>query len=413
MKKRGDIITGVDVGSSKIRVVVGRIEEDDSSKPNIIGIGEAVSEGLRRGTIVDVETTVSNVSEALEKAERTSGIPIEQAIVSIGGNHLASQKSKGVIAVSRADNEISEDEVNRVVEAASAVSVPPNHEIFHILPQNFKVDDQEGIKDPVGMSGVRLEVETTVIEGSTSAIKNLTKCLARSGVDVLDVVVAPLAAAESIITKKQKELGVVLVDVGGGTTSIIAFEEGDVLHSAVLSIGAGHITNDLAIGLRTSVEVAEKVKLNYGIALPKEVDKKEEINLAKIAEGEEEVVSRHQIAEIIEARLSEIFSLVDKELKKIDRSGKLPAGVILVGGGAKLPGVVDLAKKELGLPAQVGFPLDLPGLNERLEDPGFATAEGLLLWGVNHLGEEKGLTRMSSMNDTVGKMKKWFKTFLP
>ncbi|NQV13781.1 MAG: cell division protein FtsA [Parcubacteria group bacterium] len=407
------IITGIDVGSSKVRVVVGEAKED-SKLPHVIGVGEASSEGMRRGTIVDVETAVSNISDALEKAERTSGVPIEQAIVSLGGNHVSSQKSKGVIAVSRADNEISEDDVTRVVEAASAVSVPPNHEIFHILPQNFKVDDQEGVKDPAGMSGVRLEVEATVIEGSSSAVKNLAKCMMRAGVDVSDVVISPLAAAESILAKKQKELGVVLIDIGGGSTSIVVFEEGNILQTSVLPIGAGHITNDLAIGMKTSVEVAEKVKLGYGIALPKEVSKKEEIDLAKMEKGEEEVVSRKLVAQIIEARLAEIMSLVNKELKKIDRASKLPAGAVLVGGGAKLPGVVDVVKEELGLPAQVGFPTELPGLAEKLEDPAYAVAEGLLLWGFNRLGEDKRFGGgVASINDTVGKLKKWFKHFLP
>ena len=408
-----EIITGIDVGSSKVRVVVGEAKEG-SELPHVIGVGEAPSEGMRRGTIVDVETAVSNISDALEKAERTSGVPIEQALVSLGGNHISSQKSKGVIAVSRADNEISEEDVNRVIEAASAMSVPPNHEIFHILPQNFKVDDQEGIKDPAGMSGVRLEVEATVIEGSSSAMKNLAKCMMRAGVDVADVVISPLASAESIITKKQKELGVVLIDIGGGSTSTIVFEEGNILQASILPIGAGHITNDLAIGMKTSVEVAEKVKLNYGIAVPSEVDKKEEIDLAKIEKGEEEVVSRKLVAQIIEARLSEILSLVNKELKKIDRAGKLPAGAVLVGGGSKLPGVVDIVKKELGLPAQVGFPTELPGLAEKLEDPSYAVAEGLLLWGFNRLGKEGRFSGgVASINDTVGKLKKWFKHFLP
>ncbi|MFH2104716.1 MAG: cell division protein FtsA, partial [Parcubacteria group bacterium] len=283
-----------------------------------------------------------------------------------------------------------------------------------ILPQNFKVDDQEGVKDPAGMSGVRLEVEATVIEGSSSAVKNLAKCMMRAGVDVSDVVISPLAAAESILTKKQKELGVVLIDIGGGSTSIVVFEEGNILQTSVLPIGAGHITNDLAIGMKTSVEVAEKVKLGYGIALPKEVDKKEEIDLAKMEKGEEEVVSRKLVAQIIEARLAEIMFLVNKELKKIDRASKLPAGAVLVGGGAKLPGVVDVVKEELGLPAQVGFPIELPGLAEKLEDPAYAVAEGLLLWGFNRMGEEKRFGGgVASINDTVGKLKKWFKHFLP
>lgn len=410
-----EIIVGLDIGSSVVRVLVGQYAPNDE-KPHIIGVGIAPSSGIRRGVIVDVEEAVGSISTALEKAERITGIPIESAYVSIGGAHVASQLSRGVIAVSRADGEIGEDDVSRVIEAAQAISLPSNREILHVIPKTFLVDDQEGIKDPIGMSGVRLEVEAHIIQGASSFIKNLTKCIYRAGVDIDDLVLAPLAAAEAVLTKRQKELGVVLVDIGAGTTSLIAYEEGDLIHTKVLPIGAEHITNDIAIGLRTSVDVAETVKLEYGTALTSTITEKEEINLAKIDRHEEQTVDRKEIAEIVEARLSEIFSLVDKELRKVGKSGQLPAGVILTGGGAKMPDIADYAKEELRLPAQIGLPLGIPVAVDKIEDPAFATAVGLVLWGAGtevktgrfHKG---GLT--SSVSDTVGKMKKWFKTFLP
>ncbi|EKD49250.1 MAG: hypothetical protein ACD_63C00209G0002 [uncultured bacterium] len=371
---------------------------------------------MRRGVIVDVEEAVGSISTALEKAERVTGIPIESAFVSISGAHIESQLSKGVIAVSRADGEIGEDDVSRVIEAAQAITLPTNHEILHVVPKTFLVDDQEGIKDPVGMSGVRLEVEAHIIQGASSFIKNLTKCIYRTGVDIDDLVLAPLAAAEAVLTKRQKELGVVLVDIGAGTTGMIAYEEGDLLHTKILPVGAEHITNDIAIGLRTSVDIAEKIKLEYGTALATSVEKNEKIDLSKIDKNEEQVVDREEIVEIIEARLSEIFSLVDKELKKIGKSGQMPAGVVLTGGGSKMPDIVDFAKEDLRLPTQIGVPSDIPIAVDKVDDPAFATSVGLVLWGAEteiKSGKFSVGGIPDSVGDTVDKMKKWFKTFLP
>ncbi len=412
---REEIIVGLDIGSSVIRVIVGQ-QSADESKPHIIGIGMAPSAGIRRGVVVDVEEAVGSISTALEKAERVTGIPIESAYVSIGGAHIESQLSRGVIAVSRADGEIGEDDVARVIEAAQAITLPTNYEILHVVPKTFIVDDQEGIKDPVGMSGVRLEVEAHIIQGASSFIKNLTKCIYRAGVDIDDLVLAPLAAAEAVLTRRQKELGVILIDVGAGTTGLTVYEEGDLVHTKVIPVGSEHITNDIAIGLRTSVDIAEKVKLEYGTALPASITDREEIDLGKIDQNEEQIVDRKEVANIIEARLAEIFSLVDKELKKVGKSGQLPAGAVLTGGGAKLPDIVDFAKEELRLPAQIGMPQEVPVTVEKIDDPAFATAVGLVLWGSG--SEVKGGRFSlggipSSVNDTVDKMKKWFKTFLP
>ena len=409
---KDEIIVGLDIGSSKIRALVAKYK-DDTENLHIVGMGEAPALGMRRGVITDVEETTTSISNALEKAERTSGIPIEHAFISIGGSHVMAEQSKGVIAVARADNEITEDDVSRVIEAASAVSLPANHEILHVIPKNFTVDNQKGIKDPVGMNGIRLEVETLIIEGSASNIKNLSKCISRSGLEIDDLIITPLASSYSLLSKKQKELGVVSIDVGSGTTGMIVFEEGDILHTAILPIGSEHITNDLAIGLRTSIEIAEKIKLEYGYAKASEVNKKEKVDLSKIDPQETEVFSKRHISEIIEARLSEIFTMINQELKKIDKSGKLPAGAVLSGGGSKLPGIVDLAKEELNLPVQVGFPENIKGVIEKLDDPTYATAVGLILWGQSHMDKKKTGVQISSVSDSVGKIRKWFKNFLP
>lgn len=412
MTKENTII-GLDVGSNRIRTVVAKIIPE-TNKPQVVGFGESRASGVRKGIIVDVEEAVSSISSSLEKAERTAGLPIEKAFVSVSGSHIFSEKSKGVVAVSRADSEITEEDVNRTIEAASAISVPPNHEILHVLPQSYAVDDQTGVKDPLGMSGIRLEVEALIVEGAVSSIKNLTKCVHRAGVDLEGMVVSPLAASMAVLSKRQKELGSVLIDIGAGTTGVAVYEEGDLLQVAILPIGSEHITNDLAIGLRTSVENAEKIKMTFGSALTAEVNKKEEINLGEIDKGEEAVIQKKQIVEIIEARLSEIFDMVNAELKKINRAGKLPGGAILVGGGVKMSNIVDLAKAKLELPAQIGFPENIPSISDKLDDPSFAVAQGLILWALENKTKEKSFTsKYLDMPEVFGRVQKWFKNFLP
>jgi cell division protein FtsA len=279
---------------------------------------------------------------------------------------------------------VTDEDISRVINAAQAISIPANKEIIHVIPKNYSLDDQKDIKDPLGMNGVRLEVDAMIIEGSSPFIKNLAKCLEQTKIDLDDFILSPLAAAKATLTKRQKELGVVLVDIGGGTTSLVVFEENEILHAAVLPVGGSHITNDIAIGLRTSIDVAEKVKLEFGSALPREIGKKEDINLSEIEPNEEGIVSRQHVAEIIEARLEEIFSLVNKELKSIGREKLLPAGVVLTGGTAKIPGAVDLAKNVMALPAQTGFPMQLGGLIDKVDDPSFVTSVGLVLWGLEN-----------------------------
>jgi len=418
---KNDIICGIDVGSSKIKTIIARIISSEEN-PRILGVGVAESFGVRKGMIVDLEETLNSINESVEKAERIAGFSVERAVVSIGGNHISSQLSKGTIAVGRADGEVSPDDIERVISAAQAVSIPANKEILHIIPKGFSLDEQKDIKDPLGMNGVRLEVDALIIEGFTPYIKNLSKCFEQAKIEVESFVLSPLAAAKSILTKRQKELGVVLVDIGGGTTSLTVFEEDDLLLSVILPIGGSHITNDIAIGLRTSIDVAEKVKLEFGNALPREIGKKEDINLSEIDSSEEGIVSRYHVAEIIEARLEEIFNLVNKELRKIEKDRLLPAGAVLVGGTAKIPGAVDLAKRVLGLPAQTGFPIPLGGLVDKVDDPSFATAVGLLMWEAESFQQEYWKNRIAgkilgnisgNVSGMAGNMKKWIGKFLP
>ena len=413
---REEIITGLDIGSMAIRVVVGQKNPNDE-KIHIIGAAENPSEGISKGAITSIEDAVSSISSTLEKVERMTGIPVEHAYVGVNGDHIISQDSHGVVAVSKADGEIKENDVERVVDAAQAVATPPNYEILHVIPRSFMVDNQKGIKDPLGMTGIKLEVDAQIILGLSSQIKNLTKCVYRTGVDIDDLVLGVLAASESVLTKRQKELGVALVNIGGSTTSLMVFEEGDVIFTKILSVGAGHITNDIAIGLRTSVDLAEKIKVNHGSALPEEINKREEIRLEDMSDTEEGAVSKKHIAEIIEARLEEIFKMIDNELREIDRSGLLPAGVVITGGGAKLPGIVEIAKKQFKLPSSVGYPQEIITAIDKIHDPSFVAALGLVLWGASLRGSRRSaklsVPKFSSVSDATGKMKRWFKNFIP
>jgi len=414
---KSNLIAGLDIGTSKVRVVIASIKGKEEIKPRIIGVGESNSLGMRKGVVVDIEEMTKSIKRAIDQANRSSGLNIEKAFVSIGGSHIKAKTSKGIIAVSRADEEVSEDDVLRTINNASAVSLDPNREVVHVIPREFNIDGQTGIQDPRGMTGVRLEVDTLIIEGLSPYIKNLRKCLNNAGIEIEGLVLNVLAASNAVLSRKQKELGVLVLDFGGGTVGMAVYEERKLLHVHVLPIGSSHITNDLAIGLRTSVETAEKVKLSYGSCLTEEIGKKESIDLSKIDEKEEGVVNRREISKIIEARIDEIFGLVNKELKKIDREQLLPAGVILVGGGSKIPGIIDLAKDRLKLPVQLGYPQGIDGLVDKIDDPAFSTAIGLIFWALEMRSEkEEGRFSMGRPVSSFGlfsRLKNWFRNFLP
>ncbi|MFA6322955.1 MAG: cell division protein FtsA [Candidatus Buchananbacteria bacterium] len=408
-----DIIAGLDIGSSAIRLAVGQII-GDQEKIHIIGSAEVPAQGISKGIISSIEDAVSSISACLEKAERMIGMPIDSAWVGISGSHIISQESHGVVAVSRSDGEISEDDVERAIEAARTVATPQNYEILHVIPKNFMVDGQTGIKDPVGMTGVRLEVDTQIIQGLSSQIKNITKAVYRPGVNIEDLVLSILATAEAVLSNRQKELGVAVINIGGSTTSLAVFEEGDILHTAVMPIGSDHITSDIAIGLRISIDAAENIKLEYGTADSTDIPKREEIDIGALEGKESNYVSRKYIAEITEARVEEIFERIDLELKKIERSGKLPAGIVLTGAGSKLNGLVEAAKKSLRLPASLGQPINVSSAIDKVSDPAFSTAIGLVVWGSQMqsrqtrggFGNFLGFLPLKGLGNLT---KKWFK----
>lgn len=408
------IFTGIDIGSTAVRVAVGqRMPVGDKESVHIIGAVEVPSEGINRGVINSIEDAVSSVSACIEKVERMTGAPIASAWVAISGANVMSIESKGVVAVARPDGEIREDDVERAVDAAQTVATPVNFEIVHVIPKTFTVDGQPAIKDPVGMTGIRLEVDTQIIQGLSSHIKNLSKCVYRTGVNIEHLVLGVLANAEVVTTPRQKELGVAVVNIGGSSTNLVVFEQGDMLHLASLPIGSDHITSDIAIGLRTSIDVAEKVKLNHAQALPKDIAKKDEINLRDLGADTDENVPLRYVAQIVQARLDEIMEKVDKELKKINRSGLLPAGIVITGGGAKIPGIVELAKLKLRLPVSLGYPIGVTSITDRVNDLCFTTAIGLVQWGVNEskdgTGKKEGiLARYKPVEKVTQQFKKWF-----
>lgn len=417
---KGNIITGIDIGSSFVRTVIAQ-EMNKDENLRIIGVGVVPSSGVRRGVIIDVEEVAKSLNESVAIAERMAGCDVGKICVSIGGTEVSLQMSKGVVAVGRADGGGIEDDINRVITEAQAIQLPMNKDIIHVIPKKYRLDDSDNITNPLGMRGVRLEVEALIVQSSAAHVKNLNKCFYQAGLEIKDIALEPLASEKSVLTKKQKELGVVLVNIGGGTTSLVVFEEGEIIHTTVLPVGAGHITNDIAIGLRTSVEIAEKIKLEYGSAISRDINVKEEIDISNFDSREEGLISRHHIAEIIEARLSEIFEMVYKELKNIGKAGLLPAGVVLVGGGAKLPRIIELAKDVLRLPVQIGFPSGFNGIMDKVDDPSFTTVAGLLLWGKEDMGTtadnlsgKKMINKISKGTEyTVDKVRAWASKFLP
>lgn len=406
------IIACLDIGSSKIRTIVAVVDgnQEQGHIPNVIGVGLSPSLGMRKGHVIDIEELIHNIISSLEDAERMSGVPINHVFVGLSGTHIEAFDSRGVIAIS--GSEINEEDIARVIDASQAVSIPTNRRILHIEPKSFAVDEQRGIKNPVGMTGIRLEIEAHIITGHIQHVKNIEKAIDQAGVDIDGIVPATIAVPEAVLTKRQKELGVVIIDIGAGSTSISVFEEGSILHSVTLPLGGESITNDIAIGLRTSIETAEKIKIEYASVLPEEIPEREMIDLSAVSKLDTQTVSKRYMAEIMQARYHEIFTLVKQELEKMGRSGMLPAGAILTGGAVKSPGVLDLSRDVLSLPVQMGFPVDIGGVIEKVDDPAYATALGTLIWGIKEGG--RGIRRSPfQFKKTFNQVGTWFKRLLP
>jgi len=382
----GKIAVGIDIGTSKVVTVIARI--NDST--NILGVSEVKSSGIKKGQIVDIEEAVLSINNSLEAAERMAGYSVSHVIASIGGSHIESLNSRGVVAVSHPEGEITSSDLDRVIDAARAVSLPSSREIIHVLPRTYTVDGQEGIKDPIGMTGVRLEVDTHIISASSTSMRNLEKAFSEVGVDVDGIVFSGYASSLSVLSDTEKELGVVLVDMGAGTTDISVYVEGSVAYSSVIPIGARHITNDLAIGLRISLESAEKIKLflsdpnrgkervEYEEGKPKEKHPDEiDLSFLNLPEEVNKVSQKTLVDGIIRPRLNEIFTFIGLEIKKSGYGGQTPAGVVITGGGALTVGVADGARRMLAMPVRIGLPTDIKGIIDEVQNPAFSTVIGL------------------------------------
>ena len=406
------VLASLDVGSAKIRTVVAVADgERDRIVPSVIGVGLSPSLGMRRGQVIDVDELIHNIVSSLEDAERMAGVPVNRVFVGMSGSYIEAFDSRGVIAVS--GGEVTVDDIARVLEAAQAVSIPPNRRILHIEPKYYSVDEQRGVKNPVGMTGIRLEVEAHIVTGHVQHVKNLEKCIDQTGVDIDGIVPAPIAVGEAVLTKRQKELGVVVVDIGAGCTSVAVFEEGTILHSMSLPVGGENVTNDIAIGLRTSVDTAERVKLEHGSVLPEEVGEREMIDLSSISRTDTQTISKRYMAEIMQERYYEIFSLIKEELTRVGRSGMLPAGMVLTGAAVKTVGVLELARDTLGLPVQMGFPVEVGGVIEKVDDPAYATALGALVWGAREGERHFALAGGVHMKKVARQVGTWFRSLLP
>lgn len=435
MKKNtpdGKITVGIDIGTSKIVTLIAKLDEEGLI--NILGVSEVKSSGIKKGQIVDIEDAVLAVNNSLEAAERMAGYSVAHICASVGGNHIQSQNSKGVVAVSSPEGEITENDLARVIDAARAVSLPSSREILHVLPRNYTVDGQEGIKDPIGMTGIRLEVDTHIITGSTTSIRNLKKALSEVGVDVDAMVFSGYASSLAVLSETEKELGVILVDIGAGTSDISIYVDGSIAYSSVLSIGARHITNDLAIGLRISLESAEKIKLflskptkriltheDIDQEQPRERRTPDEVDLSSLGLPEDirKVSQKTLVDGIIKPRLNEIFMEIGKEIKKSGWGGQTPAGIVITGGGAKTAGIQDSAKRMLAMPVRIGEPMNLKGIVDEAQDPAFAAVVGLALHGSRaevsqgggfHLPRMKGLPTGGNIGKKIVNL---IKSFIP
>jgi cell division protein FtsA len=405
------VLVSIDVGTTKVCVLIGEVSRTGGI--DVIGFGQAPSDGLRKGVVIDIDRTVQSVASAIAAAERLSGFKVRSAFVGISGNHISSQNSRGMVAVSGHHRDIAREDTVRAIDAARAVSIPSTREILHVIPRGYVVDGQEGVRDPIGMSAVRLEVETHIVTASQSGVQNLTKCIQRAGVEIDELVLAPLATAEAVLSDEDRDLGVALLDIGGDTTDLAVFHDGSIAHAATIPMGGKSITSDLGIVLRVTPEVAENLKLKQGNALPVDVDPDEVVQITSIGEDFAHGVTRRTVAQIIEARLNEIFEAVQQEVAAAGATNRLQAGLVLTGGGSMLSGINRAARDQLGMSARVVGPQNLGGLTDQVSTPSFAAASGLLLWGAKNwtLDDEHAGNR--SLEGLSGRLGKIFKGLLP
>lgn len=411
-------IVGIDVGTAKVCTIVAQVQEN--GRVNVLGVGLTPSKGLDKGVVVNIDDAVNAIATSVEKAERLSGYRIGTAFVGIAGRHIQSLNSRGVVAVARTDHEITRHDVARAVEAAQAVAIPTQREVIHVIPRAYVVDGNEGIRDPIGMSGFRLEVETHIITGEIMAIQNLIKSVQKAGVEIDDLVLQPLAAGQAVLSADDKDRGVVLADIGGGTTDIAVFAQGGIWHTSVIPVGGNHFTNDIVLVQQTPHNTAEYLKLKYGAAIaePPENEADDLIEAEGFAPGERQQISRYTLNQILQARAEELTELIYSEIRRSGYDGLLPAGIVLTGGTAQLPRLDELMREMLGIPVRVGAPSDLTGLADTLTSPAYATGIGLLRWGMRH-GATGGVHNAGQHPERAGwvstyeRFKTWLKEFLP
>ena len=406
-KNKNSLIVGLDIGTSKVCAVVGEMTERGME---IIGVGSHPSQGLRKGVVINIESTVDSIKKAVEEAELMAGCEINSVFTGIAGGHIKGFNSHGIVAVK--NKEVTQRDVDRVIDAAKAVAIPMDREVLHILPQEYLIDDQDGIKEPLGMSGVRLEAKVHIVTGAVTSAQNIIKCCNRTGLNVAAIALEPLASAEAVLTPEERELGVALVDMGGGTTDIALFHDGAVKHTAVLAIGGNHLTSDIAAGLRTPIGEAERIKQRFGYARTSMVTKDERVEVPSVGGRNSRTISRQILCEIIEPRLEEIFQLIRREIAKSGYQGSLASGVVMTGGSTLLPGMIEMAEGIFTMPVRLGVPTHVGGLIDVVSSPIYATGVGLVLYGMKR--QEKNFFRIREDNlfaKVRNRMVDWFSEF--
>jgi len=401
-----DLIVGLDIGTSKICAVVGEIRPD--GQLDIIGMGSHPSVGLRKGVVINIENTVNSIKEAVEEAETMAGCEISSVFAGIAGGHIKGFNSHGVIALK--NREVGKRDIERVIDAARAVAIPMDREVIHTLPQEFIVDDQSGITDPTGMAGVRLEVKIHIVTGAVTSAQNIIKCANRAGLDVYDIILESLASSEAILNDEERNLGVALVDFGGGTTDLAIFSENSIKHTSVLTLGGDNLSNDIAVGIRTPFKEAEKIKIKYGCGLTSLIGQDETIKVPSVGGREPRTMSRKILGEILEPRVEEIFSLIHHEMLRSGYDELVTSGIVVTGGSALVPGVPEIVEQVFNMPARIGYPGNIGGLKEIVNSPMYATAVGLVLYGAKEKKRKKEfrIRDTNIFNRIVSRMKRWF-----
>jgi cell division protein FtsA len=406
------VLVAIDIGTTKVCVLIGEVGARTGGV-DVIGIGQAPSDGLRKGVVVDIDRTVQSVAAAVDAAERLCGLKVRSAFVGISGSHIGSQNSRGMVAVSSRQHDIQREDTIRAIENARAVSIPNTREILHVIPRGYVVDGQAGVRDPIGMSAVRLEVETHIVTASSTSVQNLSKCVQRAGIEIDELVLAPLATSEVLLTEEDRELGVVLLDIGGDTTDVAVFQDGSISHCATIPMGARSVTSDLGLVLRVTPEAAESLKIKQGTALPLDVDPDEVIQIMSIGEDGPRPITRRHVAQIIEARTAELFDHVAREIEAAGATNRLQAGLALTGGGSQLIGIAKAARDQLGMSARVLAPAGLGGLTDSISTPPYSASSGLLLWGANHWTGEDERAGGRALDGMGGRIAKIFKGLMP